>query len=296
MMRRWFKGGRPRSAAPVVPLRRRLALAGAAVLLLLGGIYTGFLLAFPSEGLRSYLEQECRRRWQLELQIANLTPILPLGIQAGPLKVNYSDFPLTVDELEVAPLWGSLFGRNQGGTFEARLLGGEVNGSLRRQGEAEVHARGLTMSVPVPRTSGLTVSGRLREADFQGAVPARPTTETTLQLVLENCIVTGAKSLGAQNDQLDLGQLTLAAAGRGNALTVKRLSLEGGVLLGSGEGTLLLGVSPAQSRLNLNLSLRPGPRLDPFLAELLPLLAAPAADGTIRFRLTGTLTAPALQK
>ena len=124
MMRRWFKGGRSRSAAPVVPLRRRLALTAAAVLLLLVGIYAGFLLAFPTEGLRSYLEQECRHRWQLDVQIANLTPRLPLGLQAGPLEVNYSGFPLTVDRLEVAPLWGSLFGRNPGGTFEVRLLGG----------------------------------------------------------------------------------------------------------------------------------------------------------------------------
>ena len=69
----------------------------------------------------------------------------------------------------------------------------------------------------------------------------------------------------------------------------------GGTLLLEGKGMVLLAAAPLQSRLNLTLTLRPGPGLDPALAGLLPLLAQPAADGSRNLAVSGTLANPALR-
>lgn len=287
---------RPRPTAAAATLRRRLLLGATALLLLLGGCGLGFYLAFPGEALRHYLQQEARRRWQLELQIGRLAPRLPVGLRAEELALPLAGVTLPVERLDVAPLWSSLLGGNPGTAFTARLLGGELHGSLRRRGELSLDGRALAVTLPLPRTSGLVLHGELREASFGGALPPRPEGESRLQLTLENCALTGLKTVGLGNDRLELGRLVLAAAGRGNALAVQRLSLDGGALSASGEGTLLLAAQPAQTRLNLALALRPGAQLDPLLTDLLALVAAPSADGVYRLRLGGLLTAPALQK
>ncbi len=286
-------------AGPAASLRSRLIFAAAAALCLGGGLLIGFYLAFPSESLRLRLEQEATNRTGLPLSIGALRPLFPPGFEATNLRLvlpaTAAATPLPLERLRLRPLWLSLAGSNPGTAFTAELLGGSVDGSWHRRGALTFAGRGLKLLFPLPRTPSLVFSGTVREVSFTGAFPPQPGNETQLLLTLDDCAISGLSSAGLGGDRLPLGTLNLMARGRGNDLRVERLAAVGGALLLDGKGVVLLAAVPLQSRLNLTLTLRPGPGLDPAIAGLLPVLGQPAADGSINLTISGTLAKPALR-
>jgi hypothetical protein len=106
------------------------------------------------------------------------------------------------------------------------------------------------------------------------------------------CEQASVEGLLGSKDPLLLGSVTLNAGGKGKDLRLTTLAASGGQLSIDGNGTILLNEPLGRSLLNLNLTLRSHPGLNPTLAELLTAFLPPAADGTSRLRLTGTLDAP----
>jgi len=286
-------------AGPAASLRSRLIFAAAAAFCLGCGLLLGFYLAFPQESLRQRLEQEATNRTGLPLTIGALRPLFPPGLEATNLHLvlpaTAASAPLPMERLRLRPLWSSLAGSYPGGAFAAELLGGRIDGNWHRRGALALEGRGLKLHFPLPRTPSLVFSGSVREVTFAGAFPPQPGTETQLLLALDDCAISGLSSAGLGSDRLPLGTLNLSARGRGNDLRVERLAAVGGALLLDGKGIVLLAAAPLQSRLNLTLTLRPGPGLDPAVAGLLPVLAQPAADGSLNLTVSGTLAKPALR-
>jgi hypothetical protein len=106
------------------------------------------------------------------------------------------------------------------------------------------------------------------------------------------CEQVSVEALLGAKEPLLLGSITLNASGKGKDLRLTTLTASGGQLGVDGNGTILLTAPIGRSLLNLNLTLRGNPGLNPTLAELLAAFLPPAADGTSRLRLTGTLASP----
>lgn len=270
----------------------------AALILLLAGFIAGFHLFFPSDTLRHRLEREIAARTPLAVEIDEVSPLFPLGLRAGGIRLGSGSPPegLTVTELQLTPLWRQLTGGNPGLAFRAQVLGGEVAGSWRKSGSIEATLRQLSFSTPVGAVAApLLLRGELGEGELSGGYPLAAAGDTRLALHFDRMELSGLTAFGLADDTLAIGSVELTGSGRGNALKIERLTASGGNLEVTAEGTVLLADPLERSRLNLNLVLRPGRQLDRALADLLELFAKADKDGSYRLRLTGVLTQPAIQ-
>jgi type II secretion system protein N len=265
--------------------------------LLLSGFIVGFYLFFPASTLQQRLELEIARRTPLDARIGAVSLRFPPGLQAERIRLTGGSPPTewTVNRLELTPLWRNLIGSNPGLSFHAEVLGGQVDGSLRKNGGVAATLRNLTFSAPVGGALPILLTGQLGKGEFAGALPLQTAAETRITLNFGRLDLSGLAALGLTNDTLALGTVSLAGNGRANALKIDRLSASGGALEVTGDGTVMLAEPLDRSRLNLNLVLRPGRQLDQSLAELLELFAQVQPDGTFRMRLTGSLRQVSIQ-
>ncbi len=289
-----------RSGDPAVagrPRRRRSHLILGALGCGLLGFLIGCYLFFPTAALRDLLTAEVAARSTAQLQIADLNLHFPLGLSASEVVVTAPRLPtpLKIDRLQVTPLWLSLFGSNPGVDLAADLFGGHLTAVFHRSGVFAAQGANLALALPLGDLKSLGVATTVRDATISSAAPLRPGTASQAQVVLENFRLTGLTAVGAKKDVLSLGNVTLEASGQGNNFRVEKLSATGGEMTVNGSGSLLLGTSPRSSRLNLSVELKPAANFDPALRDLLTMFAKPAADGTLKLHLTGSLAAPILK-
>jgi type II secretion system protein N len=265
--------------------------------LLLAGFIVGFYLFFPTGALRQRIELEIAARTPLEARIEKVALLFPPGLQAVRIHLAGGSPPteFAVDRLRMTPLWMTLTGNNRGFAFHAEILGGQVEGSLRKDGNLTAKLQNLTFAAPVGGSLPILLTGQLGKGEFGGALPLQSATETRLDLGFDRMELSGLASLGLASDTLELGTVSLVANGRANALKIDRLIASGGGLEVSGDGTVLLAEPLDRSRLNLNLVLRPGRQLDKSLTDLLELFAQANPDGSFRLRLTGPMTQMTIQ-
>lgn len=289
----WRKGKAP--AGPFGGWGFRFYLG--ALALLLTGLVAGFYLFFPTGALQQRLEQEIAARTPLDARIKEVSLLFPLGLQAEGIQLASGSPPttFTVTALRLTPLWGTLTSGNPGLAFHVEVSGGEIDGSLHKNGSIEARLQRLAFSAPVGGELPLRLSGQLGKGEVVGAYPLQSAGDTRLNLSFERIELSGLAPLGLPSDALALGAVSLVGSGRGNALKVERLSASGGSLEVTGEGTVMLAEPLDRSRLNLNLVLRPGRQLDKAFAELLELFAQANPDGSFRLRLAGSLKQMTIQ-
>lgn len=259
----------------------------------------GFVLFFPLDQLARQAEQRVASEGDLQLQISDPGWGIPPGLTAGKLSLSGGGLPEQALELtnpRLTPLWGSLFSGNPGGRLIGQFFGGELTVAARRQGQLELSLTGARLDQqPVSPQLSILLSGNNGELQLDGTLPTANGGQGTLELSLEQIELSGMRALGSNTDTLAAGTLQIEAELNGTALTFKTLQLNGGDLELTGRGSLLLGARPQLSRINLSLVLKPGPDLDPQLRDLLTLLSAPESDGSIQFRLLGSLASPQLR-
>jgi type II secretion system protein N len=296
-----FRRKRRNPAAPFGGQGFRFYLG--ALALLLTGIVAGFYLFFPASALQQRLELEIAARTPLDARIEEVSLRFPLGLQGKGIHLAARNpaaasppAGFTVTALELTPLWRTLIGSNPGLAFQAEVQGGQIDGSLWKNGSVEARLQRLSFSAPVGGAGvPLLLTGQLGKGEIAGAWPLQPTSETRLNLSFDSIELGGLTSLGLTSDALPLGTVSLVGSGRGNALKIERLTASGGSLDVTGEGTVMLSEPLARSRLNINLVLRPGRQLDRGFTDLLELFAQAEPDGSYRLRLTGPLTQVAIQ-
>ncbi len=270
---------------------------GMCVLLLIAALAV-YYRTFPRQTLRDRLQQEIAQAGLAEIRLATPTLLFPPGLNFPRADLLVSETPrreLPLRQLRVIPLWFSLVGDRPGLRFRAELHGGTLSGNLRRNGEAELKAEGIALREVLRDESGPLLQATVSRGRFEGMLPLDLPGDRLLELTLEQIQLTGLETYGVAEGRLDLGRLHLQVEGRGATLNVREMSLQGGALEGRGQGTLLLGPSPAATRLNLTLELRPGDTLDASLRELLLLLGSGTGDGGRILRLSGSLRQPALR-
>lgn len=143
--------------------------------------------------------------------------------------------------------------------------------------------------------NGPTLQGVLQNSRFDGVLPLQAPGRKNLAVTLDKVRLSGLESYGLTKGSLDLGRLVMQAEGQGKTMRLQQLALQGGAVEGSGQGTVLIGDTPAATRLNLTVELRPGPGLDPTLRDLLNLVGSDGPNGTRKLRLSGSLQQPTLR-
>lgn len=269
-----------------------------ALLLFIVAALISFYWAFPSRTLKARLELELAQNYGLQAQISPPKLLFPPGLSSNQLNITIAEpynRSLPLQKVRISPLWFSLLGKAPGLRFRANLNGGIVTGTCRQNGQTTLVADGVTVQETVQANGGVSLQGILQDSRFNGRLPLQLPGDRNLALTLSRVRLSGLESYGVTGGSLDLGQLIVQAEGQGKTLRIEQLSLQGGVLEGSGKGTIMIGASPAASQLNLTLELRPGSGLDPALSELLSLIGSSAANGSRRLRLSGSLQQPTLR-
>lgn len=284
------------SARPSSKPKLRFYLGALASMIL--GLAASLYFFFPASALEERIEYEINGRTPVEADLRALSLGFPPSLRAEKLTLNIDKpqpYTLSFDKASVKPLWHTLFGGNPGVAVHSGILGGEGEGTIRRDGAMEVSLARVLFDAPLPALTSLRLSGALQKGKIATAVPLKPTTESHLELHLENLKIEGLKSVGIGSDSLSIGALSLQGKGKGNSFRIEQLNTRGGDFKVSGNGTVLLGRTVESSRLNLNVALSPEQTLDKDIAELLNLFRQPARDGSYRFRVTGTLASPVIK-
>ena len=294
---KFFRRRQAKESTGSKPRRRRSHLILGALGCGLLGFLIGCYLFFPVGALRDRLVAEVAARSAARLQIADLAMHFPVGLNAHKVVVTAPGLPepVQIASLQLTPSWLSLFGANPGVDLQAELFGGQLTAELHRNGAFAAQGGHLALDMPLGMLKSLSVSTTVREATARGSIPLRAGTASAAQLALDNLQVSGLKAVGGGKDVLRLGAVTAKLSGQGNNFQVDQLAASGGDLSLEGSGSMLLTGSPRTSRLNLALTLKPLPGFDPALRDLLAMFAKPAADGSIRLHLTGSLAAPNLK-
>lgn len=280
------------------PARKGIRQTLLCLALLAAGALAGFYLFFPDDALRQRLEFEASRQSGVTLGIEALDLSFPPALKGTGVHI---DLPapaarrMTVDRLSLRPLWSSLAGGNPGLAFKANLYGGLATGKALKDGTVEAEAQQLAIREALGGQLPLTLSTTLEQGSLTGTFPPGKDSPTLLELSLAQTQLTGLEALGVKKDTLNLGTIILKGSGKGRSFKVERLESSRGDLEVSASGTVLLAEPLQRSRLNLSLTLRPAAGLDKTIADLLPLFAKPARNGSFNLRLGGTLGAPALR-
>lgn len=268
------------------------------LLLLLISFIVSFYLFFPTQALKERIEQEVEARTPVDLQIEQLSLLFPPGLEGREITVTSANPQLKkieVSNLEVQPLWTTLFSRNPGLAVSAHLFGGTLGGTVRRGGAVAAQASRMAFTEPLLEKSSLQISGVLQKGAFSGAYPLRTNTQTHVDLALEKVRLTGLKPFGVSGDALELGNISLVGEGRGNSFRIDKLQAAGGSLEITGGGTFLIVTPFDRSRLNLNVVLQPNRNFDKALTDLLNLVAKPGRDGAYHLRVSGSLNRPVVR-
>ncbi|MEZ4485472.1 MAG: type II secretion system protein GspN [Syntrophotaleaceae bacterium] len=268
--------------------------------LLICAALVSFYLAFPSRTLQTRLQLELAENLGLQSSMSPPQLRFPPGLACDRLDLALPaplDRPLPLRRVRVAPLWLSLLGKSPGLRFRAELNGGTLNGTARRDGQTTLAADQVAVEESLLAPGGLIIQGVLLDSRFDGLLPLQAPGQRNLALTLDRVRLNGLKDYGATEDSLELGRLMIRAEGEGKTLRLQQLTLQGGAVEGSGQGAVLLGATPAATRLNLTIQLRPGPGpgLDPTLRDLLNLVGSDGPNGSRRLRLSGSLQQPALR-
>lgn len=270
-------------------------LAGCCLLLM--GMLTGFYLFFPAEALKQRIIQELMTRTGTEVQIRQVSLYPLLSLDADQVKIDLPDLPrpLEIEQLSLTPLWSTLLSSNPGVQLQAELMSGTLSGELLKNGMISAMATGLSFELPMQKPIAMNITGTFNQANLDAAIRLEPETKTVLSLQLSDVRVTGLDIFKADSPGLALGEVILEVDGQGRAMKIKTLSVKGGDLDVSGEGTLLIGRTSASSRIKLALQVRAGANADPSIASMLELAGKPGPDGRYSLTLGGSLAQPTIK-
>lgn len=273
-----------------------LLLQSALVVFVVGLCFLlGFFSSFPDTVLRDRLSSEVNRvlpaGHRLEMDTAAL--VFPLKLKLSDTRLIMAAAPipeLAMKSVELAPTFSSLIGR-PGLEIYSQTDYGLIEGRIMSSGLVDLHISEGRFDLPLPELDQLSLSGALSSVDLVGQLQIEKDEPLQLNLVMNDLLLTGSRQLGVREDELPLGQLSVSLAGTGRTLQVEQLALNGGALIVTGSGRLLLQQPLSASRLELNLQIKPAANAGDDLRTLLGLLGPMSKDGSHTLQLRGRLLA-----
>lgn len=251
-----------------------------------------FVFSLPLDQLARQVEQQAKKQG-LELQIDNPQLRFPLGLGAEQLQVSHALLvhpPFQFQAVSLHPQWLSLISNNPGLRFDLEAYQGQINGSATRDGNVQATFSQLQFQEPLGSQLPLVLAGVLEEGEFAGQLPLAGKNRSRLQLKLNNLRLNGMQKIGSRSDILQLGTLTGTAESNGPVVQLSNFLITGPGFDLTGSGSLRLGRTAANSKLNLRLILTPKSALDPTLKDMLSLLKKPRPDGSYQLNLSGMLS------
>lgn len=274
---------------------RRLFLFCLLLFLLSGAL--SFWFFFPAEVLQRYLVQEVSRETGLSMVGSEAEILFPAGLELD-LQVDSGQpelVPILLCDLQLTPVWTRLLTGTTAVDMQAVLAGGTVEGQANRSGRLQLEFTDVELfdlqQVDIPYRLQGKLKGALQIADMAAALNG----QGSFNLQLRESFLHGLSRIGLP-DRLALGLLQLEGKFNQQRISVEKVLLTEGTIEMSGGGTLLIGETPEQTRMNLNLRIHPLQSTPDSVREALNLTGVkPTADGSYLLRIAGTLARPVLR-
>lgn len=259
------------------------------------GFMVSFWAFFPADMLQQRVIHEISRESGIAMRGENGAILLPLGLKLD--LTLYSDVPeladIHVTDLRVTPAWISLFSTNQALQLRGKLAGGRIDSRIWRNSDAQVQLRDVMLLLlqqdDIPYRVRGSLSAQLQGEHFAAGVNRA---QGNFTIDVQQAAILGLEQIGLEAD-MPLGQLQASGRFGERRLNLEQLVVSGGALDISGSGTMLMGATPAQTRLNLNIRLQPTQQTPEGVRDLLMLTGVrPGADGSYQLQIGGTLARP----
>lgn len=277
-----------------VPSSRLLPLC---LLLFAVSLLTGFLLGFPGEILRERLVQEFSQRSGLVVRSDELGLAFPAKLELDLSVESQLEqlLPLEFKPLLVEPVWSSLISEPRSIALNGRIAEGEIDAQLSSDERLQLTIRGLRLG-PLQKPDNSLRFGGVLNGQLEGEQISQPArVDAVFSVAIGELMAFGLDQFSLPK-RLMLGQLELQGRLRGQRLNLEQVNLDGGFATLRGNGTVQLGPTARQTRLNLRAVLTPGERFPEALQTLIELGGIKArADGSFQFRISGTLALPVLR-
>ncbi len=260
--------------------------------------FFSFWFFFPAEVLQQRLVQEMSRETGIPMRGDHATMLMPLGMKFD--LTIYPDqsgiAPLNIEQLRLTPMWTSLLTLNQAVHVNGTLAQGDVSARLWRNGNINVSLQDVALlelqeqDLPYRLKGSLKLLLQGEELLVQGAQG-----EGRFNVDISDILLSGLERIGLPTD-VPMGLLQLNGHFSGSRVIVEQLVATGGVIELSGGGTLLVGATPEQTRLNLNVRLHPTRQTPDNIRDLLMLTGVrPGPDGSYSLQIGGTAARPVMR-
>jgi type II secretion system protein N len=252
---------------------------------------------FPADVVQRRLVQQVVKETGLKIQGYNASMLFPFGIVLD-LYVKPEIEPLADIELmglEITPAWHSLITDDPAIYLNGNLAQGDVDLLAGQSGLFDLSLQNINVLELQNPANDYLVRGALSgqmdaeklSADFNG--------QGGFIAELKQAQITGLQKIGLPST-LNLGSVQIAGKFNQRRISFERILAAEGVMELSGGGTLLVGETPEQTRLNLNVRLHPTQGTPVSLRSLIKLTGVrPTADGSYLLRIGGTLAKPVVR-
>lgn len=260
--------------------------------------FFSFWVFFPADILQQRIVKEVSRESGIRMRGEQASMLVPLG-----LKLNLMVYPgnpgiadLQIENLQLTPAWTTLLSPNQAADLKGSLAGGQLIVRAWRNGNLTFRFQNVGL-LELQRADLAYRADGLLSAQFQGEQLANEGSrgQGTFHFDVQNLQLLGLEQIGLPTD-FPLGLLQVSGRFSETRVSIEQVVATGGALELSGGGTLLLGATPEQTRLNLNLRLHPTQQTPDSVRDLLSLTGArPTADGSYTLQIGGSLARPTIR-
>ena len=274
---------------------RRLFLL--CILLFVGSAFFSFWASFPAEILQRRLVREASQQTGLKMQGNNAAILFPLGLELD-LRIFPSLpelAPLELKELQLSPVWLSLFSGNPALDLQGELSGGSLDMQANKDGQLSIDFSDVSLAALQKAELPYRIQGVLSGSFAGQQISAAMTGSGEFNLQVQNARLLGLEQFGLPTS-LSLGLVTVEGKFNRRRLSFEEILFSDGMIELSGGGTMLVEKKAEKTRLNLNLRLQPTQTTPDSLRDLLRMSGAkPTADGSYLLRLSGSLAQPVLR-
>ena len=275
--------------------QRRLFLL--CLLLFVVSAFLSFGAFFPADVVQQRLVQEVSQQTNLKMRGRNARMLFPLGV--GFDLTVYSAIPDLTDleliQLQVSPVWSTLFSKDQAVNLSGALAGGQLDVDVSRSGRINLKIEDVALAAlqqpEMPYRVGGQLTGHLDGENISGNMNGRG----KFSFQLKDTRILGLAQIGLP-DNFFAGVLWLEGKFSQRRFSLEKVVLTGGVLELSGGGNILIGETSEQTRLNLNVRLHSTSTTPESVQTLLDLAGVrPTTDGSYLLRIGGTLAKPIIR-
>ena len=252
---------------------------------------------FPVNALQRRLLQEVSQQTGLEMRGGNATMLFPLGVGLDltiyPEIEGLND--LELKQLQISPVWSSLFSADQQVHLHGTLAGGMIDVDAAKSGGINMQFQDIPITALQQENLPYRMSGKISGQVVGENISPQMRGRGHFSLNLKGVQLIGLEKIGLPAN-FTAGTLILQGKFDQRRFSLEKAVLTQGDLEFTGGGNILVGESSTQTRLNLNVRLHPTATTPDSVLELFNLTGIrPTADGSYLMRIGGTLAKPIIR-